>query len=68
MEKGEFVSFIEDVNKDYKFAVVDMTSQSNNPEEFLMVVKAKPPSSKPINESRGAEKNDDKKSSNVNTK
>lgn len=43
MEKNEFISFIEDVNKDYKFCVVDMTSQSNNPEDFLLLVKAKPP-------------------------
>ena len=43
MEKGEFIAFIEDVNKDYKFCVVDMTSQSNNPEDFLMLVKARPP-------------------------
>jgi hypothetical protein len=52
MEKREFVDFIEEVNKDYKFAVVDMTSQSNNPEDFLMVVKAEPPKEKPINERR----------------
>lgn len=60
MEKNEFISFIEDVNKDYKFACVDMTSQSNQPEEFLMVLKAKPPSQKPINE-RGADDNKQKK-------
>jgi hypothetical protein len=60
MEKNEFISFIEDVNKDYKFACVDMTSQSNQPEEFLMVLKAKPPSQKPINE-RSADDNKQKK-------
>jgi len=69
MEKNEFITFIEDVNKDYKFACVDMTSQSNNPEEFLMVLKAKPPTKKPINESRnngeeGAEESSSKKLSN----
>lgn len=53
MEKREFVEFIEEVNKDYKFAVVDMTSQSNEPEEFLMVVKAEAPTEKPINERKG---------------
>jgi hypothetical protein len=55
MEKGEFIAFIEDVNKDYKFACVDMTSQSNNPEDFLMVLKANPPKEKPINEKGSAE-------------
>ena len=50
MEKREFVEFVEEVNKDYKFAVVDMTSQSNEPEDFLMVVKAEAPTEKPINE------------------
>jgi len=68
MEKGEFIAFIEDVNKDYKFACVDMTSQSNNPEDFLMVLKAKPPAQKPINESRGAEDNSAQKSSRPDTK
>ena len=43
MERNDFIAFIEDVNKDYKFCVVDMTSQSNNPEDFLLLVKAKPP-------------------------
>ncbi len=46
MEKNEFIAFIEDVNKDYKFCVVDMTSQSNNPEDFLLIVKAQPPKKK----------------------
>jgi hypothetical protein len=63
MEKREFVAFIEDVNKDYKFACVDMTSQSNVPEDFLLVLKAKPPTKKPINESRNAEDNSPEKSS-----
>jgi hypothetical protein len=67
MEKGEFISFIEEVNKDYKFASVDMTSQSNSPEDFLMVLKAKPPKEPPINESR-AEKNVADKSSRINDK
>jgi hypothetical protein len=61
MEKREFISFIEDVNKDYKFAVVDMTSQSNKPEDFLHIVRAKPPATKPINEQSREER--DKKSS-----
>jgi hypothetical protein len=43
MEKNEFIAFIEDVNKDYKFCVVDMTSQSNEPADFLLLVKARPP-------------------------
>jgi hypothetical protein len=67
MEKGEFIAFIEDVNKDYKFACVDMTSQSNNPEDFLMVLKAKPPAEKPINERR-AEDNSPQKTSRPDTK
>jgi len=57
MEKGEFIAFIEDVNKDYKFACVDMTSQSNNPEDFLMVLKADPPKPVKVEESRDAEEN-----------
>jgi hypothetical protein len=57
MDKREFISFIEEVNKDYKFACVDMTSQSNNPEDFLMVLKAKPPTKPPINESKNTENN-----------
>lgn len=64
MEKAEFISFVEDVNKDYKFICVDMTSQSNEPEEFLHVIKAKPPSKKPVNEGGGdAEENSSRKSS-----
>jgi hypothetical protein len=58
MERTEFIAFIEDVNKDYKFAVVDMTSQSNDPEDFLMVVKAAPPKEKPINEKKDGEEED----------
>ena len=61
MEKREFVDFIAEVNKDYKFAVVDMTSQSNSPEDFLMVVKAEAPKNKPINE-RGKEDGAEEKS------
>ena len=43
MERNEFIAFIEEVNKDFKFCVVDMTSQSNRPEDFLLVVCASPP-------------------------
>ena len=43
MEKNEFIAFIEEVNKDYKFCVVDMTSQSNVPADFLFIVRARPP-------------------------
>lgn len=43
IDRNDFITFIEEVNKDYKFCVVDMTSQSNNPEDFLLLVKARPP-------------------------
>jgi len=46
MDKGEFITFIETVNKDYKFVVIDMTSQSNEPENFLKVIRASPPKNK----------------------
>jgi len=46
MERNDFIAFIEDVNKDYKFCVVDMTSQSNDPADFLLLVKARPPKEK----------------------
>jgi hypothetical protein len=52
MEKGEFIAFIEDVNKDYKFCVVDMTSQSNEPADFLRIVKARPPKKKSEEEAK----------------
>ena len=43
IDRNDFIAFIEDVNKDYKFCVVDMTSQSNDPANFLLLVKARPP-------------------------
>ena len=46
MEKNDFIAFIERVNKDYKFCVVNMTSQSNRPEDFLLLVQASAPKSK----------------------
>lgn len=55
MEKNEFIAFIEDVNKDYKFCVVDMTSQSNEPADFLKLVKARPPSKKTDDENKEEE-------------
>lgn len=56
IDRNDFIAFIEEVNKDYKFCVVDMTSQSNDPAEFLMLVKARPPEEKKKEEdSRPAE-------------
>ena len=43
MDRKDFISFIEHVNKDYQFCVVDMTSQSNNPEDFILLVRASQP-------------------------
>jgi hypothetical protein len=39
MDKKEFIAYSEENNKDFVFLVVDNTSQSNNPEDFLLRVK-----------------------------
>jgi hypothetical protein len=43
IKQDEFVELVESLNKDWKFVVIDNTTQSNNPEEFIHVVKADPP-------------------------
>lgn len=60
MDKADFIAFIEEVNKDYKFCVVDMTSQSNNPEDFLLLVKARPPDNKVLTDGDAEKKEDEK--------
>lgn len=40
MEKRDFIAFVEHTNKDYTFVVVDNTQHSNNPEDFLKLVRA----------------------------
>ena len=40
MDKRVFINFVEDQNKNYQFIVADMTSQSNNPADFLKIIKA----------------------------
>lgn len=40
MDKGEFIKFSEYVNKNYNFVVIDNTTHSNNPAEFLKIVRA----------------------------
>ena len=51
MDKNVFIKFVEDQNKNYQFIVADMTSQSNDPCDFLKIVKAKhiPKKNSPIN-------------------
>ena len=43
MDKRVFIKFVEDQNKNYQFIVADMTSQSNNPADFLKIIKANVP-------------------------
>lgn len=40
IDKRDFIHMVEHVNKDYKFVVIDNTTNSNNPEEFISVVRA----------------------------
>lgn len=40
MEKQQFIKFSEFVIKDFAFVIVDNTVQSNNPEDFLKIVRA----------------------------
>ena len=39
MDKKDFIAYSEAMNKNFVFLVVDNTSQSNNPEDFLLRVK-----------------------------
>jgi hypothetical protein len=41
MEKRDFISFVERVNKNFTFVVVDNTGHSNDPSDFLLLVRAK---------------------------
>jgi hypothetical protein len=47
MEKREFIQFVEEVNKHFTFVVVDNTGHSNEPEEFLKLIRASPEKSVP---------------------
>jgi len=47
IDKRDFIEIVEMVNKDYKFLAIDNTSQSNDPEEFLSVVKVDLPTKIP---------------------
>jgi hypothetical protein len=42
MEKREFISFVELTNKNFTFVVVDNTGHSNDPADFLKLVRAVP--------------------------
>jgi hypothetical protein len=46
IDKRDFIEMVEFVNKDFKFLAVDNTTQSNNPEDFLSVVRAILPTKK----------------------
>ncbi len=41
MEKRDFINFVERVNKHFTFVVVDNTGHSNDPSDFLLLVRAK---------------------------
>jgi hypothetical protein len=43
IDKQEFIAMVEHCNKNFNFIVIDNKSQSNNPEEFITIVKAKVP-------------------------
>jgi hypothetical protein len=45
MEKRQFVGFVERVNKNFTFVVVDNTGHSNDPAEFLKLIRAVPENS-----------------------
>ena len=38
IDKTDFIRMVEGINKNYNFLVIDNTSQSNEPEEFLAIV------------------------------
>lgn len=48
IDKRDFVYMVEYVNKNYNFVVIDNTSQSNEPTEFISVVRAKVPDKKNV--------------------
>jgi hypothetical protein len=48
IDKKSFIAFSEENNKDYRFIVVDSTSQSNNPADFLLIIRATPEEAKKI--------------------
>lgn len=48
IDKKSFIAFSEENNKDYRFIVVDSTSQSNNPAEFLHIIRVSPEEAKKI--------------------
>lgn len=50
MDKRAFIEFSEENNKNFVFLVVDNTSQSNNPEDFLLRVKVSPQETQRISE------------------
>ena len=50
MDKRSFIGYSEENNKNYTFLVVDNTSQSNNPADFLLKVKVSPEEAKRISE------------------
>lgn len=50
MDKRDFIAYSEALNKNYTFLVVDNTSQSNHPEDFLLRVKVSPEEAKRLSE------------------
>ena len=50
MDKRSFIEFSEEHNKNFVFLVVDNTSQSNSPEDFLLKVKVSPEEAQRISE------------------
>jgi len=48
MEKREFISFVERANKHFTFVVVDNTGHSNDPADFLKLVRAVAEKSTPL--------------------
>lgn len=40
IDKRDFVYLVEELNKNFKFVVIDNTSQSNSPSEFIAIVHA----------------------------
>jgi len=50
MDKREFIRFSEENNKNYTFLCVDNTSQSNDPEDFLLKVKVSKEEARKISE------------------
>jgi hypothetical protein len=40
MDKDDFIKFVEMANRDYTFVVLDNTSNSNSPEDFLQLLRA----------------------------